>query len=129
QRAAADAGDRLFHLAADGRGEPFRARTNPRRLLMQHSQDRHLTQLALGLEVEQQRSLERGETELVDPEGPVQWMPAQALDELSTAGHDAGLRAAEELVAAEAHEVGTARERLPRGRLVGDVDQRARAEV
>ena len=41
----------------------------------------------------------------------------------------AGLRPAEQLVAAEADEVGAGGERVPRGRLVGDLDERARAEV
>ena len=41
----------------------------------------------------------------------------------------AGLRAAEQLVAAEADEVGAGGERCARGRLVGDLDERARAEV
>ena len=51
------------------------------------------------------------------------------LDEVGPAGDDPGLRAAEQLVAREADEVGARRERRGRGRLALDVDERAGAEV
>ena len=57
-------------------------------------------------------------------------MPAQPLDELGAADDDPRLRAAEQLVAREADEVGSRRERLARRRLVARrVDEDARAEV
>ena len=56
-----------------------RARTAAR-VLVQHPQHRDLAQRAVGLEVEQQRSFERGEAELVDAQRAVQRMAAQPLD-------------------------------------------------
>ncbi len=56
-------------------------------------------------------------------------MTPQLLDEVGAPRDDAGLRAAEQLVAAEADEVGAAGERVTGGRLVGDRDERAGAEV
>jgi hypothetical protein len=56
-------------------------------------------------------------------------MAAKPLDEVGAADDDPGLRAAEQLVAAEADEVGAACERLRGGRLVTELDERARAEV
>ena len=90
-------------------------------VLAEHPQHGHLAQRPLGVEVEQQRSLERGEAELVDAQRAVQRMPAQALDQVGAADDDSGLRAAEQLVAAEADEVGAGGERVPRRRLVGEV--------
>ena len=51
------------------------------------------------------------------------------LDELRAPDDDAGLRAAEQLVAREADEVGAGGEARRGGRLVAQVEQRARAEV
>ena len=56
-------------------------------------------------------------------------MPPQPLDQVGAAGEDAGLRAAEELVAREAHEVGAGGEARRGGRLVADRRERARAEI
>ena len=81
------------------------------------------------LEVEQQGAFERGEVELVDAQRALQRMAAQLLDQVCASDDDAGLRAAEQLVAAEADEVGAVGERAARGRFVGEVEQRARAEV
>ena len=96
---------------------------------MQHAQHRYLAQCPRGVEVEKQRPFERGQAELVDPERAVEWMPAELLDQVGAADHDAGLRPAEQLVAAEADEVGARGERVARGRLVRDLGERARAEV
>ena len=52
-------------------------------------------------------------------------MAAQPLDEIGTTDDDSRLRAAEELVAGEADEIGARRERFACGRLVADVDERA----
>ena len=46
-------------------------------------------------------------------------MPAEPLDEIGASDDDAGLRAAEELVAREADQVGAGRKALPGRRLVG----------
>ena len=59
----------------------------------------------------------------------MQWMPTQPLDEVGASDDDAGLRAAEQLVAAEAHEVGAVVQRHAGSRLVAEVDERAGAEV
>src|SRR5207237_2594872 len=56
-------------------------------------------------------------------------MAPQPRDELAAAGEDPPLRAAARLVSREADEVGARRERVPRGRLVLELDQHARAEV
>ena len=56
-------------------------------------------------------------------------MPAQPLDEVGAAGDDPGLRAAEQLVAGEADEVGAGAQRSRRRRLALDLDERAGAEV
>ena len=56
-------------------------------------------------------------------------MPAQLLDEVRAPDDDSGLRPAEQLVAGEADEVGARGEARGGGRLVAEVEQRARAEV
>src|SRR5262252_2117788 len=67
--------------------------------------------------MEEEGSLERRQRELVDSQRALEGMSAQALDELGVAEHDAGLRAAEELVAREADEVGAGGQRLASSRL------------
>ena len=95
----------------------------------EHAQHRDLAERALRLEVEQQRAFERGEAELVDAQRAVQRVPAQLLDQVGAPDDDPRLRAAEQLVAAEADEVGAGGERTARGRLVRELEQRAGAEV
>ena len=70
------------------------------------------------LEVEEECPLERRERQLVDAQRALEWVPAQALDEVGTAQDDPGLRPAEQLVAREADEIGAGRERFPRCRLI-----------
>src|SRR5262249_20638413 len=67
--------------------------------------------------------------ELVGTQRALQRMTTEALDEIRATDDDPGLRSAEELVAGEADEIGASGKGLPRGRLVADVDERARAEV
>ena len=105
-------------LSRPHRGKSERGKEKRRRLLVylrEHPEDGDPLRR---FEMEQQRALERGERELVDPQRPLEWMPAQSFDELGCAEHDARLRAAEQLVAREADEVGAGRERVSRGRLV-----------
>jgi hypothetical protein len=71
----------------------------------------------------------RRERELVHAHRALQRMPAEPLDEVGAPRHDARLRAAEELVAGEADEIGACGERLARRRLAWDVAERARTEV
>ncbi len=73
-----------------------------------------------------QRRLERGERGLVDPQRPVERVPAQPLDEFGPAEDEPGLRPAEQLVAAGQHEVRARGEGALQVRLVGQ--QRVRAE-
>ena len=94
--------------------------------LAQHPHDRDLVR---PVEVERERALERGERQLVGAERAMERVTAQLLDEVGAAGDDPGLRAAEQLVAREADEVGARRQRRGRGRLALDVDERAGAEV
>src|SRR5581483_8154870 len=116
-------------LPADGRGETLGPRPHLLALLVEHPEHGHLAQRTCGVEVEEQRPLERGEAELVDAERTVQRVAAEPLDEVGAPGDDSRLRTAEELVAAEADEVRAACEGRPRGRLVRELEEGARAEV
>ena len=129
QRAAADARRPSPRPRRRRRLRDARRARAPLRRLAQHAQHRHLGERALGVEIEQQRPLERGEAELVDAQRAVERMAPQPLDEVGAADDDPRLRAAEQLVAAEADEVGAGGERRARRRLVGQVEQRAGAEV
>ena len=64
--------------------------------------------------VERERSLERRERQLVGPQSPLERVAAEALDEVGAPDDDPRLRAAEELVAGEADEVGAGGERVAR---------------
>jgi hypothetical protein len=79
--------------------------------------------------VQRERPLERGERELVRAERALERVTAQALDQLGTTDDDAGLRAAQQLVAGEADEIGARGEARCRCRLVADVRERARAQL
>ena len=105
KRAAADARDRLLDLAADERREPLRPRPHLLERLVEHAQHRHLV-ARRRVERERERSLERGERELVGAQRALERVAAQPLDELGAPDDDARLRPAEELVAREADEVG-----------------------
>ena len=129
QRAAADARDGLLDLAVHRAREPLGPGAHRQRVLVEHAEHRHLRERTHGVEVEEQRALERGEPELVDAQRAMQRMAPQPLDQVGAAEDDTGLRAAEQLVAAEADEVGALLERGARGRLVAEVDERAGAEI
>ena len=79
--------------------------------------------------MQRERSLERGERQLVRTQRALERMAAEPLDELGASDDDAGLRAAEKLVAGEADEVGARREAFPRRRLVAEIVQRPRTEI
>ena len=116
-------------LSADETGQPFGPRSHDLAGLVQHPQHRDLAARARGVGVERERSLERGQPELVGAQRALERVAAQALDEVRAPEDDPRLRAAEQLVAREADEVGAARERVARRRLVPEVEQRAGAEV
>src|SRR6185436_16657439 len=93
-----------------------------------------LTGRELRVEVQRERRLERSQGQLVRAERALERMPSQPLDELGAADDDPRLRAAEQLVAGEADEVGSGLQALARGRLVAErqaaaCEERARAEV
>ena len=96
---------------------------------MQHPQHRHLAQRPLRVEVEPERPLERRERELVRPQSALQRVTPQRSTRSARPDDDPGLGAAEELVAGEADEVGPGGQALPRGGLVLEVHEDARAEV
>ena len=79
----------------------------------QHALDRHRRRRAAG-GVLGQRRLERGVGHLVDAQRAHQRMRADAVDQRRASDDDAGLRSAEELVAAEAADVDARRDRSPR---------------
>ena len=118
KRAAADPRDGLLDLSADELGQPLGTRPHGVGRLGRHAQDRDLAERALRIEVERERALERGQGQLVRTDGALERMAAQPLDELRAADDDPGLRAAEELVAREADEVGAGLEALPHRRLL-----------
>ena len=93
---------------------------------VEHAQDR---EVAAARAVGRQGALERGQRELVGPERALERMPAHALDEVAPPDGDAGLRAAEELVAREGDDVRARLEARARRGLVADLDERSRAEV
>ena len=105
-----------------------RARTSLHRLV-EHAQHGDLAASALGVEVERERPLERRERQLVGAQRALQRVPPQPLDQVGAPDDDPGLRAAEELVAGEADEIGTRGEAAARGGLVTERHERPGAEV
>ena len=100
---------------------------------MQHAQDGDLGQGPILVRVPAQRRLEGGQGHLVEAEGPHQGVLLDLLDESLLAGNEAGLRTAQELVAAEEDQVGTLGQALPCQRLAGEaetgkVDRRRRCQ-
>jgi len=67
-----------------------------------------------------ERGVERGERHLVDAQRAVERVLAHRLDDGPAPGDEPGLRAAEELVAAEGHGVGPALQGLESRRLGGE---------
>ena len=83
--------------------------------------------------VRAERGFERGDGELVDAESAEQRMAADARDDFFFSGDDAGLRPAEQFVAAEHHNVGAGFDAVADERLGdsggGEIDEAAGAEV
>ena len=93
QRAAAGPRDRLDDLAAV-RPASRSARARTSRAARAASAATGISRSArCGIEVEEQRALERGERELVGPERPLERVAPQPPDELGAAADDPGLRA------------------------------------
>ena len=142
QRAGADLAAAVGGLdreaRADGRGEigtqPLGERGDRGPRAGKQAQRRQALGQAVRVAVEAQRRLERGDADLVEPHGALHRVAADARDELAAADDEAGLRAAEQLVAREGDEVGALGDRLGDGRLArqavgGEVDEGAGAEV
>src|SRR2546427_10428675 len=88
----------------------------------------------LRLTIELEHRLERGERHLVHTQRTLEVIAFDFFYELVAPDDDAGLRPAEELVAAEGHEISAMCQRLLRGRLFGQsilaqIHQRAAAQV
>ena len=88
----------------------------------------------IGIAIEPQRRLERGEADLVDAQRPLHRVILDPPDQILSADDEAGLRAAQKLVAGEGDEIGAGGDgfldrRLVRQPITGEIDQRAGAEV
>ena len=129
QRAAADAPVRLDRLAPGQPRELLGAGANAVERLVQHPQDGDLRERTRRIEVEEQRSFQRCEGELVGPQRALERMPAEAPDELGATADDPCLRPAEQLVTRERDEVGAVGERIACERLVGQRHEAARPEI
>ena len=81
------------------------------------------------VEVERERPLERGERQLVGAQRALERVAPEPLDQVGAPDDDPGLRAAEQLVAGEADEIGAGGEASARGRLVRQPHERAGAEI
>ena len=130
--AAAHPGRARDHLAAKAAGQPLRALPDRVGRLGGGRQHGDVAQGALGVAVELERRLERGQRELVDAHRARQRMAADALEHGRLPHDHARLRPAEQLVAREAHHRGTGLDRAARGGLVGQigqVEQLAGAEI
>ena len=100
----------------------------------ERAQHRHLADEALRVRVHRKESAESGERQLVDPHRALDGVASHGGDEIGPTRDDAGLRAAQQLVAAEGDEIRTRGERFARGRLVGETEalelhERAAPEV
>src|SRR2546429_1591 len=91
---------------------PSRSRKTARR-----SRGSAIERRALGVAIERERRLKRGKGELVGSHGAGEGVLATRVDHRRLAEQDAGLWPAEQLVAAEDHEVDFARERVADTRL------------
>ena len=141
QRPGAGAGDRLDelepvlgHAGADEQlAQPCpRARARPRADSASAASVGISAMARARVEVEAQDDVERREVELVDAQGPRQRVTAHRLDRRRPADGDAGLRAAEQLVAAEGDDVAAGGDAVRQRRLLPEqlqVGERPAAQV
>ena len=120
-------------LAAAAVRQPASAGLERRLGGVEHGQHRQLGARELGVAVERERRLERGERELVDAHGAGERVAPARLDRLARADQQTALRPAQELVGAEAHDRRAGAHGSPDRRLVGQqldvVGEHARADV
>ena len=142
QRAGADLAGAWRNLnveaIADFRGDD--RQQPPRRGLDVHFGPRQQTQRrqafgdAIRIAIEPQRRFERGEADLVDAQRPLHRIALDARDQILAADDEAGLRAAQKLIAREGDEIGAGGDgfldrRLVRQPVAGEIDQRAGAQI
>ena len=120
QRAASDAGLRRRDLAADARrAAARRARGRAPAARAPSAAPASRRGAPRRVAVQAQRRLQRGEGQLVDAQRAGQRVAAAALDRLARADEEPGLRAAEQLVAAEAGQRRAGRDASRERRLAG----------
>ena len=85
-----------------------RRRPDRRRRPGQQPQRRQLFRQPVRIQIEQQNLLQRRQPRLVQPQRPLQRIRVHALYQFRATDDQPGLRAAQQLVAGEAHEVGAA---------------------
>ena len=121
-------------LAVEHRRDALRAGPDLGFRPHQPAQGGQLPDQPLRVRIQRKQRPERGEGELVDAQGPLHRVAPYLGYEAGVSGDDSRLRAAEQLVAAEGHEVRPAGEGFPGGRFVGEAepferDQHAASEV
>ena len=106
---------------ADGllerRAHPVRQRREVLPVSGEEAERRQALGEAVGVAVEAQRRLQRGEADLVDAHGALHRVAVDQRHEIAAADDEAGLRSAKQLVAGEGDEVGALCHRLRDGRL------------
>src|SRR5207248_6894869 len=112
ERATADARHARHDIGVDPAGmqssdNGARAYLDLGRRLSQHREHRNLPERALGLEIEPERRLERGQRELVDSHCAREWILAKPRYNHSFPQDNAGLRTPQQLVTTHQNKSGT----------------------
>ena len=119
---------------ATSRRDALRQRRDLRLRPRQGTQCRHSLRQPVGIAIELEGGFERGQPHLVDPQRPFHRIAIDLRDQFPAADDEAGLRAAEQLVARESNEIGAVGDsfrdrRLMRETEARQIDQRAGAEI
>jgi hypothetical protein len=102
----------------DGRREPARARVDLFETASERMQRRQPCAQSIRIAIQSQRCLDRSEPDLVDSQSALQGIAIEARDQVAAPDDETRLRAAEQLVAGERHEVGAIRDHVGHGRLL-----------
>jgi hypothetical protein len=116
----------------DGRQETIAERPDLLGIAREQPQCREPQLQTVGVRIEPEHRLERRQPALVEPQRPLQRIAVELADEFGATDDDAGLRPAEQLVAAEGHDRRRPwlhRRRLVRQAVLGEIGERAAAEV